>query len=81
MNANEKKEKKGFGKPAANPSYSQQQRESPQIPFPFSRCRGNTSLIKRVHRNGDALLRELYCIVPGSAKSEILQCVEKYSRY
>lgn len=51
MNANEKKEKKGSGNPAANPSYSQQQRESPQIPFPFSRCRGNTSLIKRVHRN------------------------------
>lgn len=46
----------------------QQQRESPQIPFPSSCCGGNTSLIKRVHGNaGTRSFKELYCIVPGSA--------------
>ncbi len=44
---------KRCGKPAVNPSYFQQQRESPQIPFPFSRVHaavGETRLMwKRIH--------------------------------
>lgn len=45
------------GKPAVNPSYFQQQRESPQIPFPFSRCcGGNTSDVKAHSLARDALV-------------------------
>lgn len=56
---------KGCGKPAVNPSYSQQQRESPQIPFPFSRVQaavGETRLMSKARSltqapgRGDALV-------------------------